>query len=71
MSNLLDRVLLELELDAFGLHESDLLLDQVEFGLGEDLVKTLFIEGRELNTNGKTSLKFCEQIGRFGLDIDD
>src|SRR2546425_2234839 len=61
-----DRVFGDVELDAFGLQERDVLLDQRILRLGQNANKILFLERLQLNANGKAALKLGDQIGRLG-----
>src|SRR4029078_12620621 len=62
IGNGLDGVAGEVEVDAFGLHQRDILPDQASLRLGEDAAEIVAGEGAELDTNGEPTLQFPHYI---------
>src|SRR5208283_450521 len=56
----------ELELDALGIQQGDVLLDERVLGLGEDAHEISFLQGLHLDADGETALKLWNQVGRLG-----
>ena len=61
----LDRIVGERELDAFGCHQRDVLLDQRAARLGEDPHELRATERLELDANRKAALQLGNQIARL------
>src|SRR5258708_902280 len=61
-----DGVFGDVELDAFGLQQCDVLLDERILRLGQNANKIFFLQGLQLDADRKSALKFRDQIGRLG-----
>src|SRR5579871_513514 len=61
-----DGVVGDVELEAFGFEQRDVLLDERVFRLGEDADEVFFLQGLELDANRQTALKFGNQVRRLG-----
>src|SRR6267142_397491 len=61
-----DRIFGNVELDAFGLKERHVLLDERVLRLGENSNEIFFLQGLQFDANGQAALKFRNQIGRLG-----
>src|SRR6266436_952524 len=61
-----DGVLGDVELDAFGLQQRDVLLDERILRLGQNANKIFFLQRLQLDANGQAALKLGDQIGRLG-----
>src|SRR5947207_4655920 len=61
-----DGIFGDVELDAYGLQVRDVLLDQRILRFGQNANKIFFLEGVQLDANGKAPLKLGDQIGRLG-----
>src|SRR5882762_7478245 len=60
-----DGVLGDVQLDAFGFQERDVLLDERVLWLGKNSNEIFFLERLQFDTNGQAALKFRDQVGRF------
>src|SRR6202158_1013308 len=61
-----DGVFGDVELDAFGLQQRDVLLDERILRLGQNANKIFFLQRLQLDANGQAALKLGDQIGRLG-----
>ena len=61
-----DGVVGDVEFEAFGFEERDVLLDECVFGLGEDADEVLFFQRLKLDANRQAALEFGDQVGRLG-----
>src|SRR6267143_3032972 len=60
-----DSIVGDVELDAFGFEQRDILLDERILGLGENAHEVLFLQGLQLNADGQATLQLGNQVRRF------
>src|SRR5947208_11122372 len=61
-----DGVFCDVELDALGFQQRDVLLDERILGFGQDANKIFFLQGLQFDANGQPALKFRDQVRRLG-----
>ena len=61
-----DRVVGEVELDAFGPHQRHILLDEARLGVGEDALEILLGQGIELDADRQAALQLGQEVGGPG-----
>src|SRR5262252_6487172 len=56
----------DIELDAFGLEQRNVLLGERVFGLRENADEVFFFQRLQLDANGQAALQLGNQVGRLG-----
>src|SRR3984957_18315365 len=60
------RVIGEFEVEAFGLHQRDILLDQARLGVGEDALEIVLGQRFELDADRQAPLQLGQEVGGLG-----